>query len=384
MTLVDSKTARAADRSRIVTIDAEVQELETRLHLLHVERDEFQKRLDAYKYPVLILPNEIVSEIFVHTLPPYPVCPSLTGLSSPIPLTHICRKWREIAVFTPQLWRAICVISRGRGIRRKQTVVRTWLERSGSCPLSIRIETYMDNHPVLEEILLRHNRWEHVNVLPSLFKGPMTMLRTLSMDLQDGNILSPAVTPADFPRLQTVSLTWFRKHVDWLPWAQLTSLTLEYMDSLTFIPILRDAIHLIDLAFIECDLLPSWNAESPADIPLTQLTSLVMLTSDVQILEVISAPALQRLRISAEDLGDKPVGTLGPLISRSGFKLQKLLITGDRRGWPQVSKRVFRSAFPTIPEIAFNSKFRMNARQEGDEEDSGDSDEEDADSNSSD
>ncbi|KAJ7641150.1 hypothetical protein FB45DRAFT_862401 [Roridomyces roridus] len=202
-----------------------------------VERDESQQRLDAYRYPVLTLPNEIVSEIFVHTLPLYPACPPLMGPASPIPLAHICRKWREIAVSTPGLWRSICATAYGQVISRKQTeVVRTWLDRSGSCPLSIQIETAEDNHPVLQEIHLHRERWEHI-------------------------------------------------------------------------------------------------------------------------LEVISAPALQELRISAEDLGDKPVGTLGPLISRSGFKLQKLLITGDRRRWPQVSKRVFRSAFPTIPEIAFNSKF---------------------------
>ncbi|KAJ7641151.1 hypothetical protein FB45DRAFT_1124595, partial [Roridomyces roridus] len=144
MTLVDSKAARAADRSRIVTIDAEVQELEKRLHLLRVERDECHKRLNEYKYPVLVLPNEIISEIFVHTLPLYPACPPLTGPASPIPLTHICRRWREIGVSTPQLWRAICFISRGQCIRREQTreqtkVVRTWLNRSGSCPLSIQI-----------------------------------------------------------------------------------------------------------------------------------------------------------------------------------------------------------------------------------------------------
>ncbi|KAJ7641164.1 hypothetical protein FB45DRAFT_712335, partial [Roridomyces roridus] len=57
--------------------------------------------------PVLTLPNEITSEIFVHFLPPYPVCPPMTGLDSPTSLTHICRQWREIALATPKLWRAI-------------------------------------------------------------------------------------------------------------------------------------------------------------------------------------------------------------------------------------------------------------------------------------
>ncbi|KAJ6504124.1 hypothetical protein C8R47DRAFT_177927 [Mycena vitilis] len=53
------------------------------------------------------LPNEITSEIFLHFLPVYPRCPPLTGNLSPTCLTHICRRWREIALTTPALWRAM-------------------------------------------------------------------------------------------------------------------------------------------------------------------------------------------------------------------------------------------------------------------------------------
>ncbi|KAJ7734749.1 hypothetical protein DFH07DRAFT_689007, partial [Mycena maculata] len=61
-------------------------------------------RLDAYKDPVLTLPNEIVSEIFVHLIPRSPKCPKITGFQSPIFLGRICRKWREIAFSAPTLW----------------------------------------------------------------------------------------------------------------------------------------------------------------------------------------------------------------------------------------------------------------------------------------
>ncbi|KAJ7639452.1 hypothetical protein FB45DRAFT_725271, partial [Roridomyces roridus] len=78
------------------------------------------------------LPNEIVSEIFIQCLPPYPICPPFRGLSSPTCLTHICRKWRDIALTTPQLWRAIPFPASG-----DYKTPQAWLERSGSCPLSI-------------------------------------------------------------------------------------------------------------------------------------------------------------------------------------------------------------------------------------------------------
>ncbi|KAJ7641139.1 hypothetical protein FB45DRAFT_1053732 [Roridomyces roridus] len=390
MAHIDPKASRAADRSRILQIDAEIQELEKRLRLLRIERDGPQKRLEAYKYPVLTLPNEIVSEIFVHTLPLYPACPPLIGPASPIPLTHIGRKWREIAITTPQLWRAICVSACGQGIRRKQTeVVRTWLDRSKSCPLSIQIEKQKGNHPVLQEIDLHRERWEQVvtettgSALRSFFKGSMPMLRNLSVTMQDDTGVRPAVSPVDLPRLRRVSLTWFRYPVDWLPCAQLTSLTLNAMHSPNYIPILRHAIHLVNLTFIGCDLFTRSEAQSQLDIPLTQLTSLVIVASNVvRVLNLISIPTLHTLWLSGGDLGDFPMGTLCPLISRCGNgKLRKVLVVGHlSRG---VSKKAFRSAFPTISEISFNSRFRFDARQEGDEEDSGDSDEEDSDSHSS-
>ncbi|KAJ7231014.1 hypothetical protein C8J57DRAFT_966010, partial [Mycena rebaudengoi] len=71
------------------------------------ERQDLQTCLDAYKYPILTLPTEITSGIFVHFLPPYPQCTPATGLSSPELPCQICRVWREIALGTPQLWRAI-------------------------------------------------------------------------------------------------------------------------------------------------------------------------------------------------------------------------------------------------------------------------------------
>ncbi|KAJ7882301.1 hypothetical protein B0H13DRAFT_1629544, partial [Mycena leptocephala] len=97
-------SALAADRARVADIEARILELERSLAALRLQKTVVQERLDSYKYPVLRLPNEIVSEIFTHFLPIYPLCPPVAGLLSPTVLTHICRKWREIALTTPDLW----------------------------------------------------------------------------------------------------------------------------------------------------------------------------------------------------------------------------------------------------------------------------------------
>ncbi|KAJ6479467.1 hypothetical protein C8R47DRAFT_1019155, partial [Mycena vitilis] len=64
--------------------------------------------------PVLTLPTETISEIFIQFFPSYPSRPPLTGNLSPRLLTQICRSWRQIALTTPSIWRAIPGNSDGR------------------------------------------------------------------------------------------------------------------------------------------------------------------------------------------------------------------------------------------------------------------------------
>ncbi|KAF8175470.1 hypothetical protein K438DRAFT_1608588, partial [Mycena galopus ATCC 62051] len=65
-----------------------------------VERN-FEEELDSIVYPVLSLPPEITSHIFIQSLPedtrPSP-------RSAPLLLVQICRSWRVIAIATPDLW----------------------------------------------------------------------------------------------------------------------------------------------------------------------------------------------------------------------------------------------------------------------------------------
>ncbi|KAJ6483105.1 hypothetical protein C8R45DRAFT_1075458, partial [Mycena sanguinolenta] len=57
------------DRCRLGDLAIQIEALQRSLSTLKKEQIEAQSRLDAYKYPVLTLPNEVVSEIFVHVLP---------------------------------------------------------------------------------------------------------------------------------------------------------------------------------------------------------------------------------------------------------------------------------------------------------------------------
>ncbi|KAJ7641195.1 hypothetical protein FB45DRAFT_1053764 [Roridomyces roridus] len=365
MSYPDSKAAREADRARVVAVDTEVSELQERIRVLRMEQESCQRRLEAYKYPVLTLPNEITSEIFIHFLPPYPTCPQLRGLRSPTSLTHICRKWRDIALGTPKLWRAFSTAYRADQPEHIQAV-QTWLERSGSCPLSVKL--VLGNAPhdeALTAILLHRERWQHMELNlaaneVALIKGPMPLLQSLSLGVGDFEYTQPATTVDDFPRLRAVTLD-DACHGNWLPISQLTSLTFDDVEPDNYLPLLQDAVNLVRLHLIDCDtdVLPP-----QCSVKLDRLETLVVVSTfswdsgASQIFETFILPALRTLHVSGTFLGEDP-RSIAPLLTRSRCKLQEVLVARECK----FSETAFRAAFPSIPNIIFDGEYSWSARR---------------------
>ncbi|KAJ7778130.1 hypothetical protein B0H16DRAFT_1846056 [Mycena metata] len=146
--------------------------------------------LEKY-YPVLTLPTEITSAIFTHFLPLYPSCPPLTGLESPNLLTHICHDWREIALRTPRLWRAIPIFDPR--VEQHLEWVCLWLQRSQPMPLSLHIwSPYrpLPNSAITAIIPHRHRYaslvlyFAQASAVAAL-DGPMPLLEHLDLSITD-------------------------------------------------------------------------------------------------------------------------------------------------------------------------------------------------------
>ncbi|KAF7367572.1 F-box domain-containing protein [Mycena sanguinolenta] len=135
----------ATDRARLANLDTDILVLERSLSALRSQRDRVQERLDSYIYPVLTLPNEIIAEIFVHYIPIYPLCPPAQGFDSPTLLTQICRKWRDIALATPALWRAIFLPDPNIPPTEQGALSDAWLSRSRVYPISLQLNTSFVN-----------------------------------------------------------------------------------------------------------------------------------------------------------------------------------------------------------------------------------------------
>ncbi|KAJ7817830.1 hypothetical protein B0H13DRAFT_2683031 [Mycena leptocephala] len=353
-----------ADRTRIADLDAQISHLECSLSELREEKTLVQERLDSYKYPVLTLPNEIVSEIFIHFLPAHSLFPQLTGCFSPTLLTHICHTWREIALGTPALWRAIGSYSSNVILyERKIQIFDIWLNRSRFCPLYLRIEDLTGLDEMLAAVVPHRARWEYLELyFPSsdlrIIDGPMPLLRYLELFL---NFPVEAIAFREVPLLRTAVLNNDAALSVVLPWAQLTSLTLLRVYPCECVPVLQKTPNLV-----RCELevwFDSDNDQPGPDITLPCLESLTLVeTADGEVtgfLETFIVPALRRLEIPNRFLGRSPIDSLTGFISKSGCKLEEVHITGTR----SLPKRSYRMAFPSIHKFSFD-----------DEEDSSESD----------
>nr|GAT44242.1 predicted protein [Mycena chlorophos] len=121
--------------------------------------------------PLETIPNELLAEIFLCYIPPYPQCPPFHGDESPTQLALVSRLWRAIALSTPTLWRAMRL-----DMDRSDTAsvqasefARRWLLLSGSLPLSLVFRCHTRRHSwrqsaVFQELVDCSARWEYVDL----------------------------------------------------------------------------------------------------------------------------------------------------------------------------------------------------------------------------
>ncbi|KAJ7859535.1 hypothetical protein B0H14DRAFT_2506685 [Mycena olivaceomarginata] len=339
----------AADRARLADLDAQILDLERSLSALRSQRQPVFKRLSAYIYPVLTLPNEITTEIFIHFLPNYPSWPPLTGPESPTLLAQICREWRDIALATPALWRAISLSDSTIPFEHQVHLCNLWLSRSQCSPLSLKLDGYaidpLRAAELVSAFVSHRTRWERLIVydesqsLPLAMDGPMPLLRTLELYTVDRQCEASFL---EAPLLCTVVLWDTATEIVALPWAQLTSLTLTGVFPQYCAPILRQTSNLVHCALKFCE---SPAADDLLDVTLPYLRSLTLDGSGAcgEYLEALIVPALRNLRILSSYLEHTYIPTLAAFVAKSGCKLQNLRIAYADSAF----EHYFRKAFPS-------------------------------------
>ncbi|KAF8992391.1 hypothetical protein BDZ89DRAFT_1030747 [Hymenopellis radicata] len=92
-------------------LDAKIAQATETLNHLKEARMAAESHLEDAKaliHPIRSIPNEVLAEIFMHSIPSWEtggvVVDSLNPNTPPWTLTHVCRRWRELAISLPQIW----------------------------------------------------------------------------------------------------------------------------------------------------------------------------------------------------------------------------------------------------------------------------------------
>ncbi|KAJ7479787.1 hypothetical protein FB451DRAFT_1449102 [Mycena latifolia] len=326
-----AKSARGAARTRIPELDVTIGALQLVLQALINERSSCQALLDDYKYPVLSLPHEITSEIFTKFLPVH--LPAVGPLSTSF-LCRICRTWQDVTLSTPSLWSAIRLnLDEGDRHPQQLRILKTWLERSKNCPLSVALECQeeqeLDTSAFVEAIVPHSTRWEDMMiVLPleelCLVQGDMPRLRQLTYGpytdlVQEVLVAEPVIAFDRAPNMTNAVLsTCFNPFVIILPWSQLTILVGCLYDR-EIVEVLR---HTTSLARCSLSLPVSNRLTEPTMVPpLLHLTTLCIslhgagVCTSALLFDALTLPALQFIQLDERVLGGDPERTIQAFIS---------------------------------------------------------------------
>ncbi|KAJ6558215.1 hypothetical protein B0H19DRAFT_1070757 [Mycena capillaripes] len=193
-------------RERIVKLSAEIQLQTELLKKLEHDKSLVQRQLNAILDPMVRLPLEISSEIFLQSLPPFPE-PGTRNL--PQLLLNVCNAWTDIVLFTPSLWTAIKItFPCTRGL---EDSLRAWLQRAGNHPLSISLvgpETF--DRSVMGII------WEHGQQLQHLQMCYKEEDERINFGVDDRIDFLGGQSPGPLPLLKTLRISGLtRLQYDW-------------------------------------------------------------------------------------------------------------------------------------------------------------------------
>lgn len=342
-------------RLRIVQIDQEIAQLQTERHAL----------VESLAFPVITLPVEITSLIFIHSLPDNPLDP--TASDAAVVLGSVCRQWREIALSIPQLWSSWSLAIDGQWdyLDLIRDSFELWVSRSKNQPLSIRLHhingtgqdasaqdqewwdlAYNCGIDLVEMVGEHHRRWKNIE-----FSIPVTFLQRLSpldglphlthlvlgSNQEDwggsDNSEEPFTLFGAAPQLRSLHmildtqnhLSRFDKVL--LPYAQLTNFTGTRFSALECLFVLSRMPALVECLFYiggSAPMLANNDFSSPITLP--HLTSLKLWSMGSRsqpsiVLQHLTLPSLEMLAVGRDDDIHTPY-TFAPLLALSEYPLQ--------------------------------------------------------------
>lgn len=331
-----------------------IKELEDQIEKIHTKRRALRTVMNEnHDQLISKFPPEIASQIFNHYAP-QDRCFGPDDPNPPLYLGAVCRKWRQLAWGTPQLWTSLFI-----SLYAPQLLAE-YLERSANLPLAIGL--YPSQKPIEDEIYLeainilnKHSsRWNilhsslparHLHRLCGSPEENILLQLILRPDLEESTEHRDAYDIATFsmkckPSPTHLTLATYRlANVDIL-WNYLTSVSMEYLAVDECFELMRRAPLLEVLSLYEI-IRSSTVFPIPAErIILPQLHSLgIVNTKDgtvvLKILDLICAPSLKRWdqRLSRDPSFPN---NMVSFIGHSSFSLKSFIVGGSHDRYDQL------------------------------------------------
>ncbi|KAJ7751548.1 hypothetical protein DFH07DRAFT_826364 [Mycena maculata] len=329
--------------------------------VLPSQREDIQRPIQRWParvvYPIITLPREITSEIFLHCLPPAPDFSSKLVFphpsfdldenpelkadpyphnprpsEAPFLLLQVCSAWRSIALVTPRLWTHLHLnladINYFSFYPDLEEFIADWFTRAGSCPLffsgnwssiaassaSASLNTTLLRYaPRLRNLALQLHE-QQLGELGAL-AAPFPLLEKLAISISFP--ASQLRTFPDFfcgmPRLKELYLNMVPSMFS-IPWAQLTKFACGNVDNLANVfhaaPLLTD---------LTCSISED-SHELATDITHARLQTLCLVNrSSGHFLPRLLLPSLQTLHLKD---GEELYDDLLPFLALSATSLR--------------------------------------------------------------
>ena len=340
---------RAVIRGQIEQLEEEITNLKAKHHALG-------SRMNAIHDPFIHkLPHEISSHIFRLCLPtldyegPDPWIEQWEWAEA-LKLGAVCRKWRQLAWATPDLWDTLCVTIEP---SMKCTVaqllpglLREWLSRSGMLPLNILFRHFgwsereyhfsdkstiptlkLATDSVIEIINVHSGRWRNLYLdvpgdIPERLCGSMQPNQLFGLELVTDGERSPTqkfiMKSKPFPTRLTL-INFSPTSID-IGWDNITHATLRNLNTSDCLEALERAPAL-EYCLVEPLGDTTVNFDTITLHP--QLRSLKFLSQGTKFLDAINVPSLQEWTHNV-DGGTLPVTAMVSLLKRSGCCLKIL------------------------------------------------------------
>ncbi|KAJ6602875.1 hypothetical protein DFH09DRAFT_969244, partial [Mycena vulgaris] len=289
-----------------------IAELTALINPLIAERQQWQAELDSIVYPVLTLPPEVTSLIFVHSKHEHEDRYIMTSKTAPLLLIQICRQWRTIAFATPSLWQHIA-FGCGAMQNNRRELLAMWLKHSACLPMFISLKSPDDAEmqSLISDTLIHCHRWQEIMISSANFDGAdhkFPILRCAKLSSLVDYLNPRTITLQNAPMLRTasVSLT-LHDSVVHLPWPQLITLRIDALGltlhpAASCIPMLSHCSQLNALTFVTYGRRE--HSDDPATIsqPHVTLQSLrsLNLKDGTYIVPHLTLPHLQHLMFNGK------------------------------------------------------------------------------------